>query len=178
MINPSITIDHKEWDISEYAYYGGNKILLVDSPTNEQEKFLEAIIAARPEVYSWDYSDSAYIDIEDDCAYSINDYGESEFILTDSEVLGKRRFDSGELTFDDIAEEYIDNPEKAIPSWLNLPKEWEEQTCELQYGWYGRNDDPSTILANAPDDLSIVFKIRGINPFAVDYCVYTKQNCT
>ena len=179
MINPMKTIYHKDWDeIQEYDYYNGtctdSKILIVDEHTDKQEKFLEAIAKACHNEYSWDYADSVIIDYEDNCAYS-DGYGESDVLYTNEEYIGRRRFDNKEVSFEDIEDEFINTTTKAIPSWLELPEEWVEESCDFQSGWYDRHDDPETILSRLPKDLDAVFKIRSINPFAVDFCVFTRE---
>ncbi len=179
-INPYKTIEHKDWDnISWYDDYNGrctdSILFVVDCPTEEQEKFLEAINIAQPDLYNWNYSHDVGIDYEDNCAYAMG-YGEQDYILTDCEVIGKRMFDNKDVSFIDIEEEFINNPNKAISSWLDLPDEWEERSCNFNNGLHkGRQDQPKEILKRLADKFDVVFKINSIDMFNTNFCVFTRE---
>ena len=51
-----------------------------------------------------------------------------------------------------------------------------ERTCELESGWYGREDDPETILAEiqSREDSDVLFVLSGTEQFRVTFCVYVR----
>jgi len=124
--------------------------------------------------YEWTYDDQTTIDYDDGTAYA-DTYGERDYIIDECEIMGRRRFESGDLSFDDIAEDFINNPEKALPSWLDPSDGWEQKSCDFEDGWYGRNDSPDEILKQIADNgVSVVFQIDFVQPFATGFCVWTK----
>lgn len=188
-VNPFKTIRAKEdvWgdNISWYEDYNGQTtdsvIFLVESYglTNEDwekmTKFLETIEAYDGVNYAWNYRDSVDIDYEDNCAY-VQDYGESDVMYVNEEYIGRRQFEKEECTFDDVSDAFVNNPERALPSWLDPTDGWEERSCDFANGWYHRHDEPKEIAEKLwGKDLDVIFQISSISPFEVQFCVWTKE---
>lgn len=189
-LNPFRTIRKKgeKWEdhIEYYEDYTGQAtdsvIFLVESygmPDEEWEKmtkFLEAVVSYDSMRFNWTYRDQAVTDYDDNCAYVDPVYGEVDYIHGDGEITGRRQFENGDLTFDDVSDMYVNNSTKALPSWLEPTDGWEERSCDFADGWYGRNDDPEQILKQLEDkDLDVVFQISYVQPFETGFCVWTKE---
>ena len=161
-----------------YDDYNGSatdsKIILIDGQKDIEkvEAYLEAYCYTND--MEWGYYESARIDYEDNCAYTIG-YDESDVITLECEHAGRRQFENGKMDFDDVAEVFVNNPTRALPSWLNPTDGWEKQSCDFESGWYGRNDDPEQILENSGDDFDVIFQIDYVNPFATGFCVWVKE---
>lgn len=186
-LNPFKTIQAKQdWQeyISWYDYYDCNVsdgiIFLIDYYAPNEilekiEKFFEKIERNSDQFFvnSWD---DIRVDFEDNCAYDLHYYGSPNFISTEDEIIGKRRIDREEITFEDLEEEFMNNPEKAFPSWYNIPESWEECSCDYASGWYGNNDDPAEILEKANEKgYDVLFKIKSSHMFETGFCIYYKE---
>ncbi len=138
-------------------------------------KFIDAVCEANN--WEWNYQDQTTIDYDDNCAYA-DGYGEQDYIMNDCEIMGKRRFDNKELSFDDLIDDFYDNPERAIPSWVEVPEGlgWEQQSCDFENGWYGRNDNPEEILKKlSAQNFNVIFQLDYVNPFATGFCVWVRK---
>jgi len=174
MINPYRTMKAKDWDFRSPTLYKTNKtLLLLDEANDAQMKFLEAIERST-EDFEWAWSDSVMID-ENYTAYLI-DYNESDTVIMDGWVLGRKMIEDGELDIDEILEIFINVNNRALPSWITPPKSWTERSCDFQAGMYDRYDDPKVICKQLNEDgFDVLFQIDTVSPFAVDYCVWVKE---
>ena len=149
------------------SYYG------LDKREGLFTRFIERV--CRMYDYEWQYDDSVYVDYDDDCAYDIG-YGEADILFEECEYIGRRQFEKGDKTFDDVAGSYVNNPDKALPSWLEPTDGWEERSCDFASGWYGRNDSPTEIAEKLYEkDLDVIFQIGSVSMFEVQFCVWTKE---
>lgn len=181
-------LEFKDWEenvLGVHNYYNGqysdSQIMLVTnyglSGKNEENffKFLNAV-CYEEDTLEWAFHDKHDVDHEDNCAYA-QDYGECDTIQYEGEHTGRRRFEEeGDLTFDDVSEMFVNNTEKALPSWLDPTDGWEERSCDFANGWYHRNDEPKEIAEKLWDkDLDVIFQISYVQPFETGFCVWTKE---
>ena len=173
-IDDAVTGIYDDYD----GRYEDSRVIVVEGyglRRNEKAvlRWLEMICYENDE-YEWTFADQVTIDFEDGCAYA-DSYGEADVILGDCEILGRRQFENGDLSFDDVVDIFVNNSERALPSWLDPTDGWEQQSCDFESGWYGREDDPQTILEKLGDDLDVLFQIDFVQPFATGFCVWTKE---
>lgn len=176
----------KDWDISIYSSYNGRYtdsicIVINDTKNKEElfkiEKFLEAV-CWDDERYEWCYDSDVVVDYDNNIAYTTPTYGEYDYIVGNGEILGRASFEDKTLSFEDIKDMFVNNPEMALPSWIELPDEWEEQSCDFASGWYGRRGNPQEIYKNLKDrgHEELVFQIKNANnPLEIGFCVWTKK---
>jgi hypothetical protein len=71
-------------------------------------------------------------------------------------------------------EDFINNPEKAVPKYVDL-SEW-ENLGEFENGMYNMVDDPKKVFEKFQNDFSeLVFQITDSNPFAVWFTLYGRN---
>lgn len=184
---PFKTIEYKtDWQdyIQWFDYYNCNinngVIFVIDYYAPREilekiEKFMEAI-ERNSDIYFYQSWDNIIVDHEDNCAYDVPYYDSGDYIMLDSEIIGKRRIEEGIIEFEDFQDEFINNPDRALPSWVKIPEGWEECSCDYASGWYHRNDDPKEILEKANEKgYDVIFKINYSHMFETGFCVYYKE---
>ena len=142
-------------------------------PENKKEKILDAIVK-KHDLDFWAFGDSYLIDYDGVCAYSIND---GDYIMGEGEIMGRESFEDQTVTFEDIEELYIDNFCRAVPAWVELPKNWHKLPIDFASGHYGTVDDPETILKKYRDKFEkhdFIFKIDYAQPFEVGFNLCAK----
>jgi len=193
-LNPFRTISAKGWEdnIEWYDHWDGQAtdsvIFLVDSygledgEFDKMTKFLEAVEDYDGVRYSWNYRDQAIVDYDDNCAYIDPTYGELDVITIEGANVGRRVIENEEIVWEDIEEYFLDDCTRALPSWYPYDQlfgaGFEDVSCEFENGWYGREDSPDKIAERMYDEgyTGIVFQIKHIEQFAVEFCVWAKKD--
>lgn len=176
MINPYRTLNAKNWDTIRVAtaYPSGKKLLLLDECNDKQEKWAEAIERSIDD-FEWSFADSFIID-ENYIAYHQDGYTESDAIIMDGWVLGRKMIEDDELDLDEIFPSFINVNNRALPSWITPPKPWEERSCDFAHGMYGQTDQPKEIHTKLSEEgFDTMFQIASLSPFEVNFCVWTKK---
>lgn len=84
---------------------------------------------------------------------------------------------AADLTYDDIEEEYLDNPRNALTFDIDLEEQgYERFNGRYQNGWHdGMNDDPVKILERAQrDGFEGIFKIPEVSQFYIEFELWVR----
>jgi len=135
ILNPQRTIEAKGWEeyIEIFPYYDGiftdSEVMVIKYlPNNLLNKVLRfcQMVGRNSDTISYIFLEDAIIDYSDGVVYDDPMYSEPNVVYTYDGIIGKAQFDSGNATFEDIEDDYINDPEKILPSWVKLPEEWVE----------------------------------------------------
>jgi len=134
--------------------------------------------------YEWFYEEDTVYDKKDGCYYYNEEVGELNFIDlgfdedgNHKDYLGRRGFENITHKFEDVSDTFIDNECAALPSWIDIPKEWETDNVIYQHGWYGKQDKPEDFIKKHTKQGKVtLFQVHAISAFEIQYLVYTKCN--
>ena len=157
------------------SYQTGKTILLLDGCNDKIEKFLEAIENNSAE-FEWGWRDCHIID-GDDIAYSSDGYTEPDYFFhaATCEYVGRKMFEEETTTFDDVVDNFLNTPSRAILSWVEVPDKWKKLSCDFANGMYDRQDEPTDIYNKLKEKHDVLFQIDTLSPFEIGFCVWTKE---
>ncbi len=104
----------------------------------------------------------------------------AQYVQLDGEIIC-----ATDATFDDVAEEAIDNPSYAVPTFIDLETEgFQQYNGRYESGWHpGQDDNPEAItneirlegVGLAFPDSEIVFQIESVGQFDMTFKAYTRE---
>ena len=108
--------DLVEDDVVDGAFklYNSDKFIVIFNgyPSDTEEiKIINDYCAKKG--YEWYFDDSAWA--INGIAYT----DQNDIIYVDGDILGRADFESEDCDFSEIEDEFIDNPERCLPSWYN-----------------------------------------------------------
>jgi hypothetical protein len=171
-LNPQRTIKAKGWEeyIELLPYYDGrvtdSEVLVMTYPPNNLLnrvlRFVQAI-ERNSDTISYIFREDCIIDYCDNMVYDDPMYYAPNVVYTYHDIIGKAQFDSGNATFKDVEDDYINDPEKVLPNWVKLPDEWVE--------YEDRVDDIQNFYKEISENFDMVLVRLGV----VDYHIFLRK---